>query len=97
MFFLAGTTGGDAMRTCTVPADTPLFFPVINVVCSEAPTVPTDGGFTGDPEPYSKCAKQLVHSTLKGEGDPFAGTDISRNAPCPCGSGNKYKHCHGAA
>ncbi len=20
---------------------------------------------------------------------------ISRNAPCPCGSGNKYKHCHG--
>ncbi|WP_106639242.1 preprotein translocase subunit SecA [Allosphingosinicella vermicomposti] len=21
---------------------------------------------------------------------------ISRNAPCPCGSGRKYKHCHGA-
>ena len=21
----------------------------------------------------------------------------SRNAPCPCGSGRKYKHCHGAA
>ena len=20
----------------------------------------------------------------------------SRNAPCPCGSGRKYKHCHGA-
>ena len=20
----------------------------------------------------------------------------SRNAPCPCGSGQKYKHCHGA-
>jgi preprotein translocase subunit SecA len=20
---------------------------------------------------------------------------ISRNAPCPCGSGRKYKHCHG--
>ena len=29
--------------------------------------------------------------------NPFAGMDISRNAPCPCGSGNKYKHCHGAA
>ena len=24
-------------------------------------------------------------------------TDIARNAPCPCGSGKKYKHCHGAA
>jgi preprotein translocase subunit SecA len=21
---------------------------------------------------------------------------VSRNAPCPCGSGQKYKHCHGA-
>jgi preprotein translocase subunit SecA len=28
--------------------------------------------------------------------DPYAGMEISRNAPCPCGSGNKYKHCHGA-
>ena len=30
VFFLAGTTGGDATRTCTVPADTALFFPVLN-------------------------------------------------------------------
>ena len=21
---------------------------------------------------------------------------IGRNEPCPCGSGKKYKHCHGA-
>ena len=28
--------------------------------------------------------------------NPYAGMDVSRNAPCPCGSGNKYKHCHGA-
>jgi preprotein translocase subunit SecA len=24
------------------------------------------------------------------------GAKISRNDPCPCGSGKKYKHCHGA-
>ncbi|MGB7409101.1 MAG: preprotein translocase subunit SecA [Pontixanthobacter sp.] len=29
--------------------------------------------------------------------NPYARQDISRNAPCPCGSGSKYKHCHGAA
>ncbi|WP_209347446.1 preprotein translocase subunit SecA [Pontixanthobacter sp. CEM42] len=29
--------------------------------------------------------------------NPYADQDVSRNAPCPCGSGNKYKHCHGAA
>jgi preprotein translocase subunit SecA len=28
-----------------------------------------------------------------GERPPWAGTP--RNAPCPCGSGRKYKHCHG--
>lgn len=28
--------------------------------------------------------------------NPYANLDISRNAPCPCGSGSKYKHCHGA-
>jgi preprotein translocase subunit SecA len=29
--------------------------------------------------------------------NPYAGMNVKRNAPCPCGSGNKYKHCHGAA
>jgi len=28
--------------------------------------------------------------------NPYAHLAVSRNAPCPCGSGKKYKHCHGA-
>ena len=24
------------------------------------------------------------------------GPKVGRNEPCPCGSGKKYKHCHGA-
>lgn len=27
--------------------------------------------------------------------DPLTWGKVSRNAPCPCGSGKKYKHCHG--
>ena len=27
--------------------------------------------------------------------DPALTRNISRNSPCPCGSGKKYKHCHG--
>jgi len=27
--------------------------------------------------------------------DPATWGRVQRNAPCPCGSGNKYKHCHG--
>lgn len=38
VFFLAGTAGGRARRTCTVPADTPLFFPILNRRC------PVEGG-----------------------------------------------------
>jgi preprotein translocase subunit SecA len=28
--------------------------------------------------------------------DPSTWGKVSRNAPCPCGTGKKYKHCHGA-
>jgi len=27
--------------------------------------------------------------------DPSTWGKVSRNAPCPCGSGKKFKHCHG--
>jgi preprotein translocase subunit SecA len=29
------------------------------------------------------------------ENGNVAEAPVSRNAPCPCGSGKKYKHCHG--
>ena len=28
--------------------------------------------------------------------DPSTWGKVSRNEPCPCGSGKKFKHCHGA-
>jgi len=34
------------------------------------------------------------HLPLGDDGN-VAEAPISRNAPCPCGSGKKYKHCHG--
>jgi preprotein translocase subunit SecA len=40
-------------------------------------------------------ARQVAEN--RSEGDPFADNpNIRRNDPCPCGSGQKYKHCHGA-
>ncbi|MDO8987478.1 MAG: SEC-C metal-binding domain-containing protein, partial [Coriobacteriia bacterium] len=33
-------------------------------------------------------------TVVKDKEDPFA--DVGRNDPCPCGSGKKYKKCHGA-
>ncbi|WP_297300313.1 SEC-C metal-binding domain-containing protein, partial [uncultured Methylovirgula sp.] len=28
-------------------------------------------------------------------GDPSTWGKVGRNEACPCGSGKKYKHCHG--
>ena len=35
------------------------------------------------------------HTATDAEPNPYAGMNISRNAPCPCGSSLKYKQCHG--
>ena len=41
---------------------------------------------------------QMVRPEQPDLGEDPAGWagQVSRNAPCPCGSGRKYKHCHGA-
>jgi preprotein translocase subunit SecA len=67
--------------------------------------------FTGDDDTYDLDAGALGLVTTRvaplqytiPEPEPELGGDprewegkVSRNAPCPCGSGRKYKHCHGA-
>ena len=46
-------------------------------------------------------AKQLPATGLQYTAADESGVrttgDVSRNAPCPCGSGKKYKRCHGGA
>ena len=51
------------------------------------------------PEMFGALAGTTFAAAEAGGADrenPYAGMDVSRNAPCPCGSGQKYKHCHGA-
>jgi hypothetical protein len=63
VFFLAGTLGGgDATRTCTVPAKTALFFPVINAFC------------TADEPNYPQCATDPVDTGLANR-EPYATLD----------------------
>ena len=39
----------------------------------------------------------LRFTYLRADGTETTVAPESRNAPCPCGSGRKYKHCHGQA
>ncbi len=50
---------------------------------------------TATPPPAQATAGQAPGAA--GQQAPFVrdGRKIGRNEPCPCGSGKKYKHCHG--
>ena len=39
-------------------------------------------------------ADSATRTVVKDKDDPYA--NVGRNDPCPCGSGKKYKKCHGA-
>ncbi|MGE5548808.1 MAG: preprotein translocase subunit SecA [Solirubrobacterales bacterium] len=48
---------------------------------------------------FAEAASQQVGTLRKqaaNPADPATWASTPRNAPCPCGSGKKYKHCHGA-
>ncbi|MCR6629265.1 MAG: preprotein translocase subunit SecA [Magnetospirillum sp.] len=45
----------------------------------------------------AEAAGIVTRSTAVNAADPSTWAATPRNAPCPCGSGKKYKHCHGSA
>jgi preprotein translocase subunit SecA len=47
---------------------------------------PPEAGDGPRPQPPGVAAAPFVREDRK----------VGRNEPCPCGSGKKYKHCHGA-
>jgi preprotein translocase subunit SecA len=48
-------------------------------------------------EAQSGVAETPASEGEEGEHQPFVrdGRKVGRNEPCPCGSGKKYKQCHG--
>ncbi|MDX1975345.1 MAG: preprotein translocase subunit SecA [Rickettsiales bacterium] len=48
------------------------------------------------PPPAMPAPKRKMFENRGEEVDKSATPKVGRNEPCPCGSGKKYKHCHGA-
>ena len=42
-----------------------------------------------------KDMDELVERALRDRADPSTWGKVPRNSPCPCGSGKKFKQCHG--
>jgi len=56
----------------------------------------TDGARpAGPPRTARPRPAVAATATASGDGQPENWGKVGRNAPCPCGSGKKYKHCHG--
>jgi len=54
----------------------------------------------GDTQTATRAQRQPVRNApppgIKADpNDPATWGKVARNAPCPCGSGKKFKHCHG--
>jgi len=75
----------------------PLFRPMAqqNLQYSDpAASAPYAGGDVLEAE-RPRMALGTQAATAIDPADPATWRDTPRNAPCPCGSGKKYKHCHG--
>ena len=52
-----------------------------------------------DPDVPNEAPKvdKFIYTAPNAAGEAVQSGGISKNAPCPCGSGRKYKRCHGAS
>ena len=50
----------------------------------------------GETQAEGEADRPVPLSPAFNENDPSTWGNPSRNDPCPCGSGKKFKHCHGA-
>ncbi len=52
--------------------------------------------FAGNPMlGLAVSAAATASGAARDPNDPSSWGRVGRNEPCPCGSGKKYKHCHG--
>jgi preprotein translocase subunit SecA len=56
---------------------------------------PSSAGVAEESEELSNGDVALATAAVKKKPVVRAATKVGRNEPCPCGSGRKYKHCHG--
>lgn len=64
VWFLAGTRGGPATRSCTVPKGEPIYFPVLSAVCEPTP------GDTAR-QAIQRCSADVEQATASLDGKPL--------------------------
>jgi preprotein translocase subunit SecA len=52
-------------------------------------------GIGGTARGAAPAAARNTSAPARNPQDPTSWGKVGRNEPCPCGSGKKFKHCHG--
>ena len=81
---------GQLMRVEVVQQNEPA--PQLPEMHAEHPSLDGETGDAGGTETVSR----IVPAEERNPEDPSTWGKVARNEACPCGSGKKYKHCHGA-
>ena len=77
--------------TAAAAAATASQSPLVRARGLDAPKAPSHLTYSA---PAEGGEVEVTAGSAADSDDPFAG--VSRNQLCPCGSGKKYKRCHGA-
>jgi preprotein translocase subunit SecA len=68
-------------------------------VMFQDPDAPTDGSASAQPQLAAASGYAAIEATVdpadRKPEDVSTWGKVGRNEPCPCGSGKKFKHCHG--
>jgi preprotein translocase subunit SecA len=75
----------------------------VELVTEQPPQMPAEpemhahhiNPMTGEDE-FALADAQLANGSARNPDDPATWGKVGRNETCPCGSGKKFKHCHGA-
>ena len=62
---------------------------------AEAALAAAEAPAQGRPSPRRAPVQTRKTAGARDPKNPATWGKVARNAPCPCGSGKKYKHCHG--
>jgi preprotein translocase subunit SecA len=60
------------------------------------PSTGEDDFADGEVMTLARETQRAVPAEKRDPNNPASWGKVGRNEPCPCGSGKKYKHCHGA-
>jgi preprotein translocase subunit SecA len=89
------------IRLAEAPPAMPQRAPQRMVESRDDPALVPAGGDALPERPAGAAPQRAMRTAAPGSsasaaaGEPAQSGKVQRNAPCPCGSGKKYKHCHG--